>query len=117
MAVDGGTMALKVDGRVLETDARGFLCRLEDWDEEVARAMARADGIELDGDHWEVLYFLKEYYEQYQLAPPVRILTKAIARRLGKDKGSSRFLYRLFPQGPALQACRYAGLPKATGCI
>ena len=74
--------------------------------------MARADGIQLDENHFEVLWFLKEYYDEYQLAPPVRILTKAIAKRLGKDKGSSRYLYRLFPQGPAKQACRYAGLPK-----
>ena len=117
MAVDEGSMTLAVNGRVLETDAQGYLRRLEDWDEDVARTMARADDIELDENHWEVLYFLKEYYDEYQLAPPVRILTKAIAKRLGRDKGSSRYLYRLFPQGPAKQACRYAGLPKPTNCI
>ena len=117
MAVDAGTGTLSIGERVLETDHQGYLRRLEDWDEDVARAMARADDIELDENHWEVLYFLKEYYAQYQLAPPVRILTKAIAKRLGKDKGSSRYLYRLFPQGPAKQACRYAGLPKPTNCI
>ena len=117
MAIDEATTTLAVDARVLETDAQGYLRRLDDWDEDVARVMARADDIELDDDHWEVLYFLKEYYDQYQLAPPVRILTKAIAKRLGKDKGSSRYLYRLFPDGPAKQACRYAGLPKPTNCI
>ena len=117
MAVDEGSTTLAVNGLVLETDAQGYLRRLEDWDEDVARAMARADDIELDENHWEVLYFLKEYYDEYQLAPPVRILTKAIAKRLGRDKGSSRYLYRLFPQGPAKQACRYAGLPKPTNCI
>ena len=117
MAVESETRTLEVDGRELETDAEGYLCRLEDWDEGVARAMARADGIELDENHWEVLRFLKEYYDEYQLAPPVRILTRAIAKRLGKEKGSSRYLYRLFPKGPARQACRYAGLPKPTNCI
>ena len=45
------------------------------------------------------------------------ILTRAVARRLGPDKGNSRYLYRLFPDGPARQACRYAGLPKPSGCI
>ena len=110
-------MSLAVADRVLETDAQGYLRHLEDWDENVARAMARDDAIELDENHWEVIHFLKEYYEQYQVAPPLRILARAVARRLGKEKGNSRYLYRLFPQGPAKQASRYAGLPRPTGCI
>ena len=110
-------MPLAVDERVLETDAQGYLRHLEDWDEGVARAMARADAVELDENHWEVICFLKEYYERYQVAPPLRILARAVAKRLGKEKGNSRYLYRLFPEGPARQACRYAGLPRPTGCV
>ena len=110
-------MGLEVAGTVLETDPEGFLRQLEDWDEGVAEAMAAADDVELTSAHWEVIQFLKDYYEEFQVAPPVRILTKAIGKRLGKDKANSRYLYQLFPQGPAKQACRYAGLPKPTGCI
>ena len=33
------------------------------------------------------------------------------------DKGNSKYLNQLFPFGPAKQACRYAGLPKPTGCV
>jgi TusE/DsrC/DsvC family sulfur relay protein len=51
------------------------------------------------------------------VAPAVRVLTKAIGKKLGKDKGNSKYLYQLFPYGPAKQACRYAGLPKPTGCV
>ena len=110
-------MGIEVAGTELETDAEGYLRQLEDWDEAAAEAMAAVDEVDLTPAHWEVIRFLKEYYEAYQVAPPVRILTKAIGRRLGKDKGNSRYLYKLFPQGPAKQACRYAGLPKPTGCI
>ena len=64
-------------------------------------------------NHWEVVNFLREYYDEYQIAPAVRVLTKAIGKQLGPDKGNSKYLYELFPYGPAKQACKIAGLPKA----
>ena len=62
-------------------------------------------------------FILREYYHEYRIAPAIRILTKAMAKKLGREKGNTRYLYQLFPQGPAKQACRYAGLPKPTGCV
>ena len=110
-------MILELAERTVQTDAAGYLVRLADWAPEVAAAMAQADGCKLTCAHWEVIHFLRDYYEEYRSAPPVRLLTKAIGRKLGKDKGNSKYLYQLFPQGPAKQACRYAGLPKPAGCI
>jgi len=110
-------MTLEVDGRVLETDPEGYLRDISEWDASVAERMARADGIDLTESHWEVIRFLREYYDEYGVAPAIRILTKAMARQMGREKGNTRYLYRLFPDGPAKQACRYAGLPKPTGCV
>ena len=100
-----------------EIDEEGFLLKTADWTEEIALAMAAEDDIELSSEHWEVINFLREYFEEYEFAPAVRILTKAIAKKLGNDKGNSRYLYSLFPYGPAKQGCRFAGLPKPTGCV
>ena len=108
---------IEIDGRAVETDARGYLRRLEDWSESLGAEMARRDGLELGPEHWEVLHFLRNYYAEFKLAPPMRLLVREIGRRLGADKGQSRYLYRLFPEGPAKQACRYAGLPKPVSCI
>lgn len=110
-------MALEVNGQSFETDEEGYLANLSEWNPELAEAMAGADGAELSENHWEVINFLREYYEEYQIAPAVRVLTKAIGKKLGKDKGNSKYLYELFPYGPAKQACKYAGLPKPTGCV
>ncbi len=110
-------MPIDVNGKSLETDEEGYLANLNDWNPDVATKMAQDDGVELSENHWEVINFLREYYEEYQIAPAVRVLTKAIGKKLGPDKGNSKYLYELFPYGPAKQACKYAGLPKPTGCV
>jgi len=110
-------MTLVVNGQSIETDAEGYLSNLDQWDPDVAAVMAGMDECELTANHWEVINFLREYYNEYQIAPAVRILTKAIGKKLGKEKGNSKYLYELFPAGPAKQACKYAGLPKPTGCV
>lgn len=110
-------MALEVGGKTLATDEEGYLEHLDDWSQEVAETMATAEDVTLSPEHWEILNFLREYYNEYQIAPAVRVLTKAVGKRLGADKGNSRYLYSLFPYGPGKQACKYAGLPKPTGCV
>jgi tRNA 2-thiouridine synthesizing protein E len=110
-------MPIEVNGKSYETDEEGYLANLADWNDDLAVAMAREDGCEMTKNHWEVVNFLREYYDEYQIAPAVRVLTKSIGKRLGKEKGNSKYLYELFPYGPAKQACKYAGLPKPTGCV
>ena len=110
-------MSFELNGTTYETDEEGYLVNLSDWSEEVANHIAKAENIEMGPNHWEVVNFLREYYTEYQIAPAVRVLTKAIGKKLGADKGNSKYLYELFPYGPAKQACKIAGLPKPTGCV
>ena len=110
-------MALEINGTSVETDEEGFLTDLSQWTPEAAVELAKGENIEMTDSHWEVVNFLREYYDEYQIAPAVRVLTKAIGKKLGPDKGNSKYLYDLFPFGPGKQACKIAGLPKPTGCI
>ncbi len=110
-------MAIEVDGKSYETDEEGYLVNLSEWSESLAEQMAAEDGIELTPNHWEVINILQKYYQDYQVAPAVRVLTKTVGKKLGEDKGNSMYLFKLFPGGPAKQACKYAGMPKPTGCI
>jgi tRNA 2-thiouridine synthesizing protein E len=98
-------------------DEEGFLVNLSDWTKEICETMASDDDIVLTDEHWSVLNFLRDYYEEYQVAPAVRVLTKQVKKKMGKEKGNSKYLYALFPYGPGKQGCRFAGLPKPTGCI
>jgi dissimilatory sulfite reductase related protein len=110
-------MPIEVVGKSLETDEEGYLANINEWVPEVADVMSKQDDLTLTEEHWDIIRFLREYYEEYQIAPAVRVLTKAVAKKLGADKGNSKYLYSLFPYGPGKQACRYAGLPKPTGCV
>ena len=108
---------IEVNGKSYETDEEGYLVNLADWNKEVAEYIAQTENVNMTEQHWEVVDFLREYYDEYQIAPAVRVLTKAIGKKLGADKGNSQYLYDLFPYGPAKQACKIAGLPKPTGCV
>lgn len=105
------------DGQCLAIDEKGYLLNHNDWSPVVAETMAAADQIELGPDHWAVLEIFQEYFRQYEIEPPMRALVRLARERLGEDRGSSRYLYRLFPDGPGTQACRYAGLPRPVSCI
>ena len=108
---------LEIGGLEYEVDEEGFLRHPSDWSRAVAEGMARNDGCDLEAAHWQVIDFLREYYFEYRIAPAIRVLCRELGRRLGQDKGNSAYLRQLFPFGPAKQACRYAGLPKPTGCV
>ncbi len=110
-------MSIEVNGRTLETDEEGYLRDIGEWSKDVAQTMARKDSIELTEAHWQVINILRNYYNEYSSAPAIRVLNKTIGKVVGKDKGNSDYVYSLFPEGPAVQACRYAGLPKPTGCV
>ena len=110
-------MAYAYNGNTIEADEEGYIVEIGLWSPELAALIAEDENIEMGDDHWEVINFLRNYYEEYQIAPAVRVLTKAIKKTLGPEKGNSKYLYELFPYGPAKQACKIAGLPKPTGCI
>ena len=117
MSAIGKEELFKVADVVIELDDGGFMTDYEQWSTEVADALALRNRFKLTAEHWEIIRFVREYHETYSIEPPMRALVKAVRERFGADKGNSRYLYRLFPDGPAKDACRYAGLPKPVSCI
>lgn len=114
--MSGRTMTLP-SGAEIGLDGRGYLLDQDAWSPEVAATMAAADGIELGPEHWAVIEIFRAYFAEFGIEPPMRALVKRARERLGAEKGGSRYLYRLFPDGPGTQACRYAGLPRPLSCV
>ncbi|MFZ7199688.1 TusE/DsrC/DsvC family sulfur relay protein [Avibacterium avium] len=108
---------LNINDKIIETDNEGYLLDLTQWTPEVALAIAEKEGLSLTEAHWEVIHFVRDFYQEYNTSPAIRMLVKAMAQKLGEDKGNSRYLQRLFPEGPAKQATKLAGLPKPAKCL
>ncbi len=101
----------------LQLDNDGFLLNLSDWSEAVAAELARREGIELTPAHWEILWALRDFYQQYDLAPAMRPLSKHLKQTLSADKSGSIYLLTLFPGSPAKIAAKIAGLPRPENCL
>ncbi|HHT0091579.1 TPA: sulfurtransferase TusE [Raoultella planticola] len=105
------------EGNEIETDSEGYLKETTQWNEAMAEVIAGQESITLSVEHWEVVRFVREFYLEFNTSPAIRMLVKAMANKFGEEKGNSRYLYRLFPKGPAKQATKIAGLPKPVKCI
>ncbi|SFT55201.1 tRNA 2-thiouridine synthesizing protein E [Kosakonia arachidis] len=108
---------LMFEGKELETDSEGYLKDTSLWSEALAEVIAQQESITLSPEHWEVVRFVREFYLEFNTSPAIRMLVKAMGNKFGEEKGNSRYLYRLFPKGPAKQATKIAGLPKPVKCI
>ena len=102
---------IQVDGIEIEVDEDGFIQDPDVWSEALAAAIAKTEDVdELTEDHWKVINYLRDYYQEFGIAPMIRKLCKQTGFKLN-------YIYELFPSGPAKGACKIAGLPKPTGCV
>ncbi len=108
---------LEVNSHRVAVDKEGFLMSLQDWDEEIASQLAAKEGIKLLPAHWEVIHLLRKFYKRHQISPATRALISLVKKELGKDKGRSVYLMKLFKGSPAKTANKIAGLPKPDNCI
>ena len=98
-------------------DPEGYLENLADWSETVAEGLAAQESRSLTPEHWEILRLLRQFYQEYQLSPAMRPLSKYLRQHLGADKARSIHLMKLFGESPAKTAARLAGLPKPDNCL
>jgi tRNA 2-thiouridine synthesizing protein E len=95
---------------VPERDGDGYLVDMNIWSPEIGKAMAEADGIEIDENKWEQIIKAREYFEEYSVVPPIR----KFAKFLGANQ---KDMFKMWMTGPMKPITKYGGLPKPTGCV
>ncbi len=106
-------MGLEVNGKTIETNENGYMANLDDWDKDVAEAIASQEGIELTDRHWDVINYLRnEYVDNNGNQPNNRVMVKEMGKMWG-EKINTKTLFDLFPGTPSKQAGKIAGLPES----
>lgn len=110
------TRELSVNGQTVLTDSEGYIVNLDEWSEDFVIAQACAEGLDLTDEHWEVVRFLRNYYERHSVQCEVRKMVKYFKTVWGEERGSSSYLHTIFPRGgPQKQGNRLAGLLRTKG--
>jgi tRNA 2-thiouridine synthesizing protein E len=110
------TRTLKVNGHEVLTDSEGYLVNLGDWSEDFVRAQAAYEELELSDEVWQVIRFLRDFYERRQVQANVREIIKHFRNVWGPELGSNHYLHTIFPHGgPQKQGNRLAGLLRTKG--
>ena len=96
----------------IETDNEGYLLNPDLCDETIALQIAESENIPMTDAHWEIVHFVRDYFEVYQSVPENRTLLKTLRERHGKDIATRKYIHKLFPYGFGQQACKIAGMRK-----
>ncbi len=60
-------------------DSAGYLANFEEWNEEVAHALAAREGLSaLTKDRMDILLFMRNYYRDHKFLPIVRAVCKNV---------------------------------------
>ena len=107
-------MTYEMNGRTLEATESGYLVNQDDWDKDVAQAIAAADGVALTQDHWDVIEYLRDaWFNHNSEQPNNRAILKAMQDKWPDRKVDNKTLFDLFPGNPSKQAGKIAGLPES----
>lgn len=107
---------INVDGQVYPVDVNGFLSKRLSWTRDIGLKIADLDGVTLADEHWYIMDYFREYYEDYNVPPPMRMVVRLFKKEFGEQNANSRYLHQLFPGGPTRTASKFAGLPKPKNC-
>lgn len=110
------TNVLEFAGHQYPVDAQGFLTKRLMWSAELGEHLATLDGTQLTAEHWHIINYFREYYEDYNIPPPMRMVVRVFKKEFGEQNANSRYLHQLFPGGPTRTASKWGGLPKPKNC-
>ena len=106
-------LAKQIDNREVEFNDFGYMLDFDEWDDEIANALATADDLKLTDDHWTIISFIRDFFGEYEVTPSATAVVKAVGDRITAEECTANIIDQLFPLDGYNQACRLAGLPES----
>jgi tRNA 2-thiouridine synthesizing protein E len=107
---------VNVDGEDIATDQEGYIQDMREWSEGFVVALAEKEDLKLTDEHWEVIRYIRDFYEEKQVQPTVRHMIKHFRVAWGEERGNNHYLHDIFPKGgPQKQGNRLAGIRRTKG--
>lgn len=98
-----------IAGQNVNVNEEGYLTDMNQWNEDIARELAKENGIELTPKHFDVIHFLRD-----QQKKDVTLSIRGVGKSGVVD---IKTFYDLFPKGPLKLASKIAGIPKPHSCV
>ena len=110
-------MELVVNGVTIQLSEAGWMEDMSQWNEDVAKAIARdVEKVELTDEHWVIINETRSYFHENGMVPEVRLFAKLMKEKYGSERATQPYFYALFPYGLLKSANKIAGLPRPKGC-
>lgn len=101
----------------LELDQDGHLVDHLVWDEHIAQQLADSLELQLTAWHLDVLFAVRQFYQQFGHAPATRPLIKFLIKTLGPEMNNAILQERFQTGLVARHLSRLAGIPKPANCL
>lgn len=96
-------------GVIVDVNDEGYFTNPSQWTREVAKDIAKEEGVELTDDHFKVLEYLRERYKNGE-ALSIRGINKS-------GIVDVKTFYQMFPGAPLKKSTKIAGIPKPESCV
>ncbi|MDO4223512.1 MAG: TusE/DsrC/DsvC family sulfur relay protein [Acinetobacter sp.] len=101
----------------LDLDQDGHLIDYRIWNADIAQQLANSLDIQLNDWHLQILFAVRQFYQEFGYAPATRPLIKFLMKTVNADISNS-LLQQQFNTGlVARHLCRLAGIPKPANCL
>lgn len=96
-------------GVTVSVNDEGYFTDPSQWTPEVAKEIAKEEGVELSDNHFKVLEYLRERYRNGE-ALSIRGINKS-------GIVDVKTFYQMFPGAPLKKSTKIAGIPKPESCV
>ena len=103
---------IETANKQVEVDNEGYLIEPSDWNMAFAEELANQEDLDLSQEHWKIINFVRNYYNEHLTAPDSRSVVHYLSNELGYGRKANKQLFTLFPYGYVKQTCKIAGMKR-----